>query len=101
MAKTVSIIHILVSGKAAKDRLPEQPGQCVAAISARAWVGQNIARQRRQSQHVIEFAIGKQTGIGGHEPRNCSIRRRSKSSLSAPSFDSPAGFVMMGASMRE
>jgi hypothetical protein len=67
MAKTVSIIHILVSGKAAKDRLPEQPGQCVAAISARAGVGQNIARQRRQSQHVIEFAIGKQTGIGGHD----------------------------------
>src|ERR1700726_45948 len=29
------------------------------------------------------------------------ITRRSKSSLSAPSFDSPAGFVMMEASMRE
>jgi hypothetical protein len=63
MAKTVSIIHILVSGKAAKDRLP-----------------------------ASEVTT---------EPRNWSITRRSKSSLSAPSFDSPAGFVMMGASMRE
>ena len=73
-----------------------------AAISARAGVGQNIARQRRQSQHVIEFAIGKQTGIGGHD-QTAKLQHHAaiEISLSAPSFDSPAGFVMMGASMRE
>ena len=36
MAKTVSIIHILVSGKAAKDRLPEQPGQLILSTFAGA-----------------------------------------------------------------
>ena len=67
VAKTLSIVHILVSGEATEHRLTQQPDQCVATISARAGVGQNIARQRRQAERVIEFAIGKQTSIGGHD----------------------------------
>jgi hypothetical protein len=66
MPQTLSVIHILVSSKATKYRLPEQPGQGVPAIFAGAGVGQDIARQRRQSEHVIEFAMGKQPRIGGH-----------------------------------
>jgi hypothetical protein len=49
MPQTLSVIHILVSSKATKYRLPEQPGQGVPAILAGAGVGQDIARQRRQS----------------------------------------------------
>ena len=69
---------------------------------SRAWVGQNIARQRRQSQHVIEFAIGKQTGIGGHDrPAQLQHQAAVEIEPECPIDDSPAGFVMMGASMRE
>jgi hypothetical protein len=36
MPQTLSVIHILVSSKATKYRLPEQPGQGVPAILAGA-----------------------------------------------------------------
>jgi hypothetical protein len=29
VAQALGVVHILVSGKATKYRLPEQPGQCV------------------------------------------------------------------------
>ena len=36
---------------------------------------------------------------GTMEPRNCTVRRRSKSSPGAPSFASPGGFAIIGASI--
>jgi hypothetical protein len=66
MTQALGIVHILVSGKATKYRLPEQPGQCMPTILASACVGQHITRHRRQSEHVVEFAIGEQPSIGGH-----------------------------------
>ena len=54
---------LLVSGKATKYRLPEQPGQCVSTILASACGGQNITRHLGQTEYVVEFAIS----IGGHQ----------------------------------
>jgi hypothetical protein len=34
-AQALGVVHILISGKATKYRLPEQPGQCVPTILAR------------------------------------------------------------------
>src|SRR5262245_51729970 len=34
VAQALGVVHILVSGKATKYRLPEQPGQCVPTILA-------------------------------------------------------------------
>src|SRR5271156_3855001 len=65
MPQPCGVVHILVSGKPSKYRLPEQPGQLVPTILASACVGQNITRHRRQPEHVVEFAIGKQPSIGG------------------------------------
>jgi hypothetical protein len=62
MAQALGVVHILVAGKATKYGLPEQPGQCVPTILASACVGQNIARQRRQSQHVIGEKADKSWG---------------------------------------
>src|SRR5438105_11826304 len=67
------VVHILVSGKATKYRLPEQPRQCVPTILATACVGQNIARHLGQTEYVVEFAISQQlseTGAssGGRNP---------------------------------
>jgi hypothetical protein len=95
VAQALGVVHILVSGKATKYRLPEQPGQCVPTILATACVGQNIARHLGQTECVVEFAISQQASIGGHqEPRNWSIKRRSKSSRTASDPDSPLGCAM-------
>jgi hypothetical protein len=47
MPQALGVVHVLVSGEAAEDRLPKQSGQCVPAILASACVGENIARHRR------------------------------------------------------
>ena len=47
MPQALGIVHVLVSGEAAEDRLPKQSGQCVPAILASACVDENIARHRR------------------------------------------------------
>src|SRR5271156_3197071 len=99
MTEALSVVHVLVSGKPTEDGLPQHADKGMPAILASAVVGQDLARHRRQPERVVEFAIRQQSGIGGHaRTRNCSIKRRSKSSLKAPSFDSPAGFVMTSAS---
>jgi hypothetical protein len=36
VAQALGVVHILVSAKATKYRLPEQPGQCVPTILATA-----------------------------------------------------------------
>jgi len=66
MTQALGVVHILVSGKATKYRLPEQPGQCVPTILASACVGQHITRHPGQADCVVEFAIGQQPSIGGH-----------------------------------
>jgi hypothetical protein len=62
--QALGIIHVFVSGKATKYRLPEQPGQCAPTILASSCVGQNITRHRRQSEHVVEFTACQQSCIG-------------------------------------
>src|SRR5262249_6648522 len=67
----LGVVHILVSGKATKYRLPEQPGQCVPTILATACVGQNITRHLGQTERVVEFAISQQPASEvTREPRN-------------------------------
>jgi len=76
--------------------------QRMAAVLARARIGERIACNHRQAEHVIEFAIGQQSGIRGHR-RAAKLEHdvAVKSSLRAPPFDSPAGCAMTRASMRE
>ena len=58
---------------------------------AGAGVGQNFARHAAQAERVVEFSIGVQGSVGvTTEPRSCSFKRRSKSSLRASPSDSPA-----------
>src|SRR6516225_4094235 len=95
VAQALGVVHILVSGKATKYRLPEQPGQCVPTILATACVGQNITRHHSQADCVVEFAIGENPASEvTREPRNWSIKRRSKSSRTAFDPDSPLGCAM-------
>src|SRR5215470_5626595 len=58
VAQALGVVHILVSGKATKYRLPEQPGQCVPTI---------LDRHLGQTEYVVEFAISQRPSIGGHQ----------------------------------
>jgi len=66
MTQALGVVHILVSGKATKYRLSEQPGQCMPAILASACIGQHITRHHGQADCIVEFAISEQPRIGGH-----------------------------------
>src|SRR3984893_16809755 len=66
MAQASGIIHVLVSGEATENRLTQQTDKRMAAVLARASIGEGIACNHRQAEHVIEFAIGQQSGIRGH-----------------------------------
>ena len=81
MAQASGIIHILVSGEATENGLTQQTDKRMAAVLARARIGERIACNHRQAEHVIEFAIGQQSGIRGEhdaavkiEPESPTIR---------------------------
>jgi len=45
--------------------LPQQTNQRVAAVLARARIGERLTCHHGQPKSVVEFAIGQQSGIGG------------------------------------
>jgi len=48
VAQALGVVHILVSGKATKYRLPEQPGQCVSTTDlALVWCARILPAGRR------------------------------------------------------
>src|SRR5262245_1223948 len=51
--------------KATEHRLPQQTNQRVAAVLARACIGEHLARRHAQPKSVVEFAVGQQPGIRG------------------------------------
>jgi hypothetical protein len=64
MAQAFGVVDILVTGEPSKHRLPQQTDQSMAAILARAGIGKNLARHRRQTECVVEFAVCQQSGTG-------------------------------------
>ena len=63
--QALGVIDILVSGKTTEYRLPQQTNQRVAAVLARACIGEHLARHHAQPKSVVEFAVGQQPGIRG------------------------------------
>ena len=61
----VSVVDILVSGKATEHRLPQHPDQAVAAVLASARVGEHVTGHRAETEGLVEFTVGEQSGIGG------------------------------------
>src|SRR5262249_15573208 len=64
VAQALGVVHILVSGKATKYRLPEQPGQCVPTILAGTCVAQNItiSESRRLRRNSVRYPVN--AGLG-------------------------------------
>ena len=61
--KTLGVVHVLVAGETAEDRLPQQPGQNMSPVPAPTQIRQSRPRRRRQAERLIQLAIGEQPGI--------------------------------------
>ena len=64
-AQPLRVVHVLVAGEPSEHRLPQQADQSVAAVPARARIGEHVAAGVGQAQRVIQLAIRQQPGIGG------------------------------------
>jgi hypothetical protein len=74
----------------------------VTTVPAGSRVGKNVPRHLRQSKNIVEFPKNQQTGVRRDlGTMKFQLQRRSKSSLKTPQSASPAGCVMIGASMFE
>jgi hypothetical protein len=59
------IVHILIAGETAVDRLPQQPGQDVSHVPAAPQIRHSRPRRRRQIESLVQLAIGEQPGVRG------------------------------------
>jgi hypothetical protein len=65
-AKTLGIIDIFIAGQTAVDRLAKESQQAVLGVLPRAGVNQAARGRASQSESVVEFTIGKESGITGN-----------------------------------
>jgi hypothetical protein len=73
-AQAIGVVDILVSGKPPEHRLPQQPDQRMAAIPAGACIGQHVPGHGAETERVVEFTIGQQSGIGGDPAASRVVR---------------------------
>ena len=57
MPQALGVVHILISGKATKFRLPQQTHQRMAAVLPGAHVGERLARQRVEAPMKVNIEI--------------------------------------------
>ncbi len=73
MAQAFGVVDILVSGQASEHRLPQQAHQRMAAVPAGAGIGDHRTCHDAETEGVVEFSVGKQSGIGG-DPRTMELK---------------------------
>ncbi len=66
MAQTFRVIHVLVSGKPPKDRLPQHPDQPMPAVLTGSRIRERFPGHPAEAERIVEFAICEQPGVGGH-----------------------------------
>jgi hypothetical protein len=87
MAQTFSVVHVLISSKAAKHPLPQQTDQRMAAVLARARIDKHLARYRGQPESVVEFAVRQQSRVGrDHGPTKLHHKAALEIELENPDF---------------
>jgi hypothetical protein len=64
MTQPLGIVHVLITSETAEHRLPEQTDQRMAPVLAGAGISEHLTSQCGQAEHVVEFAVGEQPGIG-------------------------------------
>ena len=65
MAQALGIVHVFVSGEPPKHGLPQQTDQHMTAVLAGARVGEQVARYGAETEDIVKFTIGQQSGIRG------------------------------------
>src|SRR4051794_19745851 len=65
-AKTLGIIDIFLAGQTAGERLAKESQQAVLGVLPRAGVSQAARGRAGQPESVVEFTIGKESGITGN-----------------------------------
>ncbi len=59
------IVHVLVSGQAAIDRLPQQARQQVARVLAVPQVRQRRPAEVGQAENIVQLAVGQEPSVRG------------------------------------
>jgi hypothetical protein len=67
LPKPLGVVDILVARETTEDRLPQHPNKSVPAVLAGPCVREAVTRHRGQAERVVEFPVGKQSGVGGHD----------------------------------
>jgi hypothetical protein len=73
MAQAFGVVDIFVSGQPSEHRLPQQSDKSMATVLPGACVGQHLTCHCPETEDIVEFAIGEQSGIGG-DPRAMKLK---------------------------
>ena len=63
-AQQVGVVDVLVAGEAREDRLAQQPGEAVPAVTSGARITDQPRRRIGQPEGVVQFAMQEQTVVG-------------------------------------
>jgi hypothetical protein len=63
MAEAFGVVHVLVSGEAAKHGLPKHSDQRMPPVLARPRVSELLARHRAQAERIVKFTVGEQASV--------------------------------------
>ena len=101
MPKPLGVVDILITGETPEYGLPQHADKRMPAILAGADVGERFTRHRGETERVVEFSIGKQTGVGGAD-RATKMHHQATVKIYPENIAvvSPAGFAM-AASLNE
>jgi hypothetical protein len=95
VAQALGVVHVRISIKAAEYRLPQQADQRMAAVPAGSRVSECLAAisVKPNASSSFRYANNLMSDVTA-DPRNWSIRRRSKSSRTTSDSASPVGCAM-------
>ncbi len=95
MSEPLGVIHVLVTGEPPEHGLLKHADQSMPAILASAGPGKRLARHHAETKRVVEFAVGEQSGVGGHD-RTEKLKHQSPVEIEPEGLavDSPVGFAI-------
>lgn len=73
MAQALGVADIFTTSQSSKHRLPQQVNESMAAIPPGVGIGKPITSHCAETEGIVEFAIGQQSGIGG-DPRTMELK---------------------------
>ena len=91
--KSLSVVHILISGQASKHRLTEQPLDQVLDILAAPGLVQYRPAEIGQAENFVQFAMGQEPSLGDLAAVKFQLQATVEIEPQRGNFDSPIGHV--------